>query len=69
MNIQILHDILSHMGEIKVIGKSAKIGGVACNVMGIIRRGMKMRLLILQYDESFQQRIEEIEAETLYDTP
>lgn len=67
MNIGCLHEILSHIEEIKVIGKSAKEDGVTCNVMGVVHNGMEMRLLILQYDESFQQRFEESEAAELFD--
>lgn len=69
MNIGYLQEILSKIEEIKVIGKSVKVDGVTCNVMGIVRYGMEMRLLILQYDESFQERIEESETAELFDTP
>jgi hypothetical protein len=69
MNIRHLHEVLSRIEEIKIIGKNAKVDGVVCNVMGIVRQGMELRLLILQYDEDFLQRIEESETEELYDTP
>jgi len=69
MNIRFLKDVLSSIDEIKVIGKSVILDGVACNVMGIVRRGMDIRLLILLYDERFQQRIEESEALEIYDDP
>jgi len=69
MNIGYLHGILSGIDEIKVIGKNANVGGVICNVMGLIRQGTQMHLLILQYDESYQQSVEEREAEELYEDP
>ena len=67
MNIRYLQDILSRIDEIKVIGKSATVDGVVCNVMGLIRHGMEMELLILQYDENFEQMIEESEETKLPD--
>lgn len=69
MNIQYLHGILSRIDEIKVIGKSSEVDGIICNVMGIVRHGAQMHLLILQYDEGYQERIEEREAAELSDTP
>lgn len=69
MNIGYLHEILSRTEEIKVIGKSVKVDGVLCNVMGIVRHGMEMQLFILQYDESFPFRMEENEAAEMSDTP
>jgi len=69
MNIGYLHKLLSRTDEIKVIGKNVKIDGVICNVMGIVHHDMEMQLLILQYDESYQQRIEESEGAELFDAP
>ncbi len=69
MNIRCLYESLSCINEIKVIGKNVEAEGTTSNVMGIVRHGMEMRLLILQYDKSFQQRIEETEAAELFDTP
>mgnify|MGYP000888619269 CR=1 FL=1 len=68
MNIGYLREVLTHIEEIKVIGKNVDVDGVICNVMGIVRHGMEMTLLILQYDESFRQRIEESEEAGLFDT-
>ena len=68
MNIGYLRGILYGIEEIKAVGKSVKVDGVSCNVMGIVRDGMEIRLLILQYDESFQLRIEESKATALLDT-
>jgi len=62
MNIRQMHEILSHIEEIMVIGKKAGVDGVTCNVMGLVRHGAELRLLILQYDENFRQMIEEYEA-------
>lgn len=68
MNIGYLSRILSHIEEVRVIGKSKMVDGVVCNVMGMVRDGTELRLLILLYDEEFQQKVEEREAE-LFDTP
>lgn len=65
MNISDLRGILTGINEIKVIGKSAILDGVACNVMGFVRNGTELRLLSLIFDESFYDRITEIEAEEL----
>ncbi|NLY71096.1 MAG: hypothetical protein GX076_05380 [Clostridiales bacterium] len=65
MNIRYLHEILSRIEEIRIIGKTTKVDGVICNVMGIVRYGTEMRLLILQYNELFEQVCEEREAEEL----
>jgi len=69
MNIRYLHELLSRIEEIKVIGKNVKVEGVICHVMGIVRHGMEMQLLILQYDENFKQQIEEREEADLCETP
>ncbi|OPZ90514.1 MAG: hypothetical protein BWY74_02297 [Firmicutes bacterium ADurb.Bin419] len=69
MNIGYLHEILSHIEEIQVIGKNVKVGGVIYNVMGIVRHGKEMKLIILHYDESFQQNVGESEAAEIYETP
>lgn len=62
MNIRYLNELLCNTEEIAVIGKNAEIDGVICNVMGVVRNGLQLRLLILQYDENFQQHVEEDEA-------
>jgi len=67
MNIGFLREVLSHIDEIKAIGKSVDVDGVICNVLGIVRHGMEMSLLILQYDENFRQRIEELEEAGLFE--
>ncbi|HOQ37897.1 MAG TPA: hypothetical protein PKW03_09195 [Acetivibrio sp.] len=69
MNIGYLREILPGIDEIKVIGKNANVDGVICNVMGIIRQGTQIRLLVLQYDESYQQSIEEREEAELFQDP
>ena len=40
MNIGYLRGILYGIEEIKVVGKSVKVDGVSCNVMGLVRDGM-----------------------------
>lgn len=67
MNIRYLKEILSRMDEIKTIGKSAEIDGVVCNVAGIVRYGLQLRLVIFEYDEHFRQEIEEMEIAELCD--
>jgi hypothetical protein len=65
MNILYLQEILNRKEEIKVIGKTVEIDNVICNVMGIVRRGMELRIIILLYDESYEQQIGEMEAAEL----
>lgn len=67
MNIRYLQKLLSRIDEIKIIGKSAEIDGVICNVAGIVRYGMQLRLIILEYDEHYRQQIEEREMLELSD--
>jgi len=62
MNIRYLNEFLSRMEEIAVIGRTAKVDGVICNIMGMVRNGLQLRLLILQYDENFQHNVEEDET-------
>lgn len=62
MNIRCLNEFLCRKEEIAVIGKSAEIDGIIYNVMGVVRIGLQLQLLILQYDEAFRQSIEEDEA-------
>lgn len=61
MNIKYLQELLSRIDEIKIIGKTAEINGVVCNVAGVVRYGMQLRLIILEYNEQFRQQIEERE--------
>lgn len=67
MNIKYLQKILSRIDEIKIIGKSAEIEGVICNVAGIVRYGLQLRLAIFEYDELYRQEIEEMEIAELCD--
>lgn len=62
MNIRYLNEFLCRMEEIAVIGKTAEVDGVICNIMGVVRNGLQLRLLILQYDKDFQEHGEEDEA-------
>lgn len=68
MNIRYLQELLSRIEEITVIGMNAEVDGVACHVMGIVRYGMQIKLLVLQYDEVFQRYSEEAEAADPCDT-
>ncbi|WP_313341026.1 hypothetical protein [Sedimentibacter sp.] len=61
MNINYLQKLLSRIDEIKIIGKNAEIDGVVCNVAALVRYGAELRLVILEYDEYFQDLIEEME--------
>lgn len=65
MNIKFLQKLLSKMDEIKIIGKNAEINGVVCNVAAIVRYGIQLRLIILEYDEHFQEQTEEMEISEL----
>jgi hypothetical protein len=62
MNIRYLKELLDNTREIMVIGKTAEVNGVVCHVMGVVRDGTKMRLLVLQYDEEFHRRVQEAEV-------
>lgn len=62
MNIRYLKELLDETEEMMVIGKTAEMDGVICHVMGIVREGTTMRLLVLQYDEDFCRRLQEAEA-------
>nr|WP_312579933.1 hypothetical protein [Sedimentibacter sp.] len=65
MNIRYLQKLLSRIDEIKIIGKNATIEGVVCNVAGIVRYGLKLRLILLEYDEIYRQQFEEREISEL----
>lgn len=69
MNIEGVQRQLSRIEEIAVIGKNAEVEGVICHVMGVVRYGSRIRLLILQYDEAFSRRIEEAKAADFNDIP
>lgn len=60
MNIKHFQELLSRIDEIKIIGKNTVIDGVVCNIACIVRYGMQLRLIILEYDEQFRQKFEEI---------
>lgn len=68
MNIRYLNELIHSTEEIAKIGKYAEIHGVVCNIMGAVRTGLQLKLLILQYDGDFQQNLEEYEA-SLYEVP
>lgn len=65
MNIKYIQEFLSKISEIKIIGKSAIINDVVCNVAAIVRYDMELRLIILEYDEQFRDQIEESEIAEL----
>lgn len=65
MNIKYLQKFLSNINEIKIIGKNAEIDGVVCNVAGVARYGMQLRLVVIEYNEEFQRQIEEREMSEL----
>jgi len=67
MNIRYLQKLLSRIDEIKIIGKNAEIDGVVCNVAGVVRYGLKLHIIILEYDEQYRQQIEEMEISELCD--
>ena len=61
MNIKYIQKLLSRIDEIKIIGKTTEIDGVVCSIAGIVRYGQKLRLVILEYDEVYRQKVEEME--------
>lgn len=61
MNIKHIQKLLSRIDEIKIIGRTTEIDGVVCNIAGIIRYEQKLRLVILEYDEVYRQKVEEKE--------
>jgi len=65
MNIKYIQELLSRIDEIKIIGKTIEINGVICNIAGLVRYGKKLRLIILEYDEVYSQKVEEIEMSEL----
>ena len=61
MNIKHIQNLLQRIDEIKIIGKTVEIDGVVCNIAGIVRYGQNLRLIILEYDEVYRQKVEEME--------
>jgi hypothetical protein len=61
MNIKYIQELLSRIDEIKIIGQTVEIDGVVCNIAGIVRYGHQLRLVILEYDEVYRQKVEEME--------
>lgn len=53
---------MSRIDEITVIGKTTEVEGVLCHAMGVVRYGMEMRLLVLEYSEDYEQHVEEMEV-------
>lgn len=69
MNIYSLQELLTRTEEIFVIDKTSEIKGIICNVIGVVRNSRQLQLLVLQYDEVYQERREAEEALQLVDTP
>ena len=61
MNIKHIQNLLQRIDEIKIIGKTVELDGVVCNIAGIVRYGQNLRLIILEYDEVYRQKVEEME--------
>ena len=61
MNIKYIKELLSRINEVRIINKKVDIEGVVCNIAGIVRYGQKLRLIILEYDEVYRQKVEEME--------
>ncbi|WP_326908702.1 hypothetical protein [Sedimentibacter sp. MB31-C6] len=62
MNIKYIQKLLSRINEVRIIGKNVEIDGVVCNIAGIVRYGQKLRLIILEYDDMYRRKIEEMEV-------
>ncbi len=58
MNIRNLQKMLSNITEIKPLGKTAKVNGVICHIIGLVRYEHVLRIVALQYDGAFAERIE-----------
>ena len=60
MNIDFLKQLLfsSRIDEVRILGKNKEIDGVVCNIAALVRYGRELRLIILAYDENFQNQIE-----------
>ncbi|MDD4677984.1 MAG: hypothetical protein PHN25_02140 [Tissierellia bacterium] len=61
MNIEYIQKLLSRINEIRIINKTIELDGVVCNIAGLVRYGQKLRLIILEYDEVYSQKVEEME--------
>ena len=61
MNIKHIQGLLSRINEVRLINKKLEINGVICNIAGVVRYGQKLRLIILEYDEAYRQKVEEME--------
>ncbi|MHB8124590.1 MAG: hypothetical protein ACYDEJ_02930 [Desulfitobacteriaceae bacterium] len=70
MNFQVLQHQLSQIKEIAVISRNAEIDGVICHVMGMVRRdNHTLQMLILQYDEAYQEKLAVAEIADLTNPP
>ncbi len=71
MNIDFLKQLLfsSRIDEVRILGKNKEIDGVVCNIAALVRYGRELRLIILAYDENFQNQIEENELYERYVKP
>lgn len=67
MNIRNLQKLLSRIDEMKIIGKNAIIDGVVCNIAGIVRYGLQLRLIIIEYDDLYRQQFEQREISEICD--
>lgn len=61
MNLRYLQSLSSEISQIQIIGKSVELYGAINHVMGLIRSGSDLKLLVLHYDDDFVSRIEETE--------
>ncbi|MDR3601662.1 MAG: hypothetical protein P4L49_14475 [Desulfosporosinus sp.] len=70
MNFQVLQHQLSQFKEIAVISRNAEVDGLILHVMGMVRRNDRtLQILILQYDEAYQERLAVAEITDLTDHP
>lgn len=70
MNFQILQQRLARIKEIAAMSRNVEIDGVICHVMGMIRRDDHiLQMLVLEYDESYREKLEEGEIADLTDLP
>lgn len=65
MNLEFLQNLVDREPGIRVIGKAVEMNGAMNHVMGLILSEGRLKLCVLQYDETFAERAEEAEIAAL----
>lgn len=67
MNINQLYNDIQSIKEIRPIGKNITVDGVFCHCMGMaLRNDGTLHMLVLEYDEEYRGRAEEMEISEQY---